>query len=70
VRNETGRIGDGRGEHSELDKERDGVADVTISIERREPQAEDKDCEDGESEKPEEAAGRPVLNGGRGAGGR
>src|SRR5713101_3581978 len=50
-RNKRGRIGDGRGEHPELDEERNDVADVAIKrVERGEPQANPKSGEEGESQ--------------------
>ena len=51
-RNERGRVGDGRGEHPELDEEGDDVFHVAIkSVERGEPQADAKSGEDGEKQK-------------------
>src|SRR2546422_6853277 len=50
--NERGRIGDGRGEHPELDDEGNDVADVAIeSVERGEPQADAEGGEYGEGQK-------------------
>src|SRR5712692_10789553 len=50
-RYERGRIGDGRGEHPELDEERNDVADVAIkSVQRRQPQADAESGEEGESQ--------------------
>jgi hypothetical protein len=50
-RNESGRIGDRRGEHPELDEKRNDVFDVAIEgVERREPQADAESGEDGEGQ--------------------
>jgi len=50
-RNESGRIGDGRGKHPELDKKRNDIFDVAIkSVESGKPEAYAESGEDGESQ--------------------
>src|SRR6266850_7061924 len=52
VGDERGRVGDGRGEHPELDEEGDNVADVAIErVERGKPEADAESGEKRESEK-------------------
>src|SRR5258707_3825868 len=55
-RDESGRIGDGRGEHPELDEERDDVFDVAIeSVESGKPEADTESGEEREGQERGEA---------------